>query len=180
MDPHPTRSQRDASRLARLVREQGGFSVNAQGEAPSGPGIMVARHGQEQVIAGLPSTQDIASFQGENPPPPGAYTGGWYNKEEGKTYLDVSEQFPVQRAADDTGVAQAALDANRQIAGYDLATEEDFVPKQRAIPGLIPPNSISPSDVTTSRPTREQKNQRPTRREHIAAGQLTLPMERHR
>lgn len=104
------------TRLAGLLRDSGGFTHSlATGDATSG--VAVASHGSEKVIAGHASAADIKRYvaqHGAALKAPGAHLGGWFNPEEGKTYLDVSTVH--------TNLADAVktAEANHQIAVQDL------------------------------------------------------------
>ena len=110
----------DPAALAKELADEGGFSVSARGTRPR-TGIMVSRVGNETKIPGMPTGEAIAQYAAHNAhvlAQPGRYMGGWVD--DGDTYLDVSERFPVKGQQ-----AQHALGGNQQIAGWDVARGQE-------------------------------------------------------
>ena len=101
------------------LRSNGGASVNLAGNSPD-HGFMVSREGSERVFDGYPNETDIHEYLA-SVDPRGAYIGTWFNPENGKTYLDVSEN--VQRATH----ARRLGKARKQISIYKVSTGDVIV-----------------------------------------------------
>jgi hypothetical protein len=113
--------------LATIQNNPGGFSITPKGQQPES-GYMVSIPGHTQIVneadlAG-PHSQDImnkyASDHADALSRTGAHIGGWTNKDEGKTYLDVSQNIKNKNAAVNVGTKR------NQIAIWDVKKSREI------------------------------------------------------
>lgn len=117
--------------LAGALKESGGFTYSVRtGQEPS-KGFAVSLPQHETKIKGHATPLQIAAYakfhekalQEKN-----AHLGGWFNTEDGTTYLDISHVLDSQAEAEKT-----AREHN-QLAYFDLGTfEEHRVTKEKAM-----------------------------------------------
>lgn len=110
-------------RLAGLLKSAGGFTHNLLTGSDESHGYAVALPGHEGVLPGHASSSDIAAYAKKHLKELSnkqARLGGWYNGEDGKTYLDVSHVHGGFNEA-----LKKARD-NKQIALYDLDTGNEY------------------------------------------------------
>lgn len=111
----------DYTKLVESLRNEGGFSVSMAGKSPR-RGVMVSRTGSESTFDGVPSERDLEGYVRQHAralADPGRYLGGWVD--DGKTYVDISDRWP-----EGTEAADNALNANQQLAGYDVGAGEAY------------------------------------------------------
>lgn len=107
------------------LRDKGGFTMDLVGNKPT-TGYMVALKGHEvtylcdnmdmekQIIREfVNSNQELLHVEG-------MYFGAWYNKENKRTYLDVSTNFQSKRKA-----LEVARD-NEQLAIWDVVNQVEI------------------------------------------------------
>lgn len=112
----------DYQHLAKKLDEDGGFSVSARGTTPKS-GVMVSRLGSEEVHPAPVSPvalEEYATRMNEELAGRGRYLGAW--RSGGKDYLDVGDRFTNRTQAAN------AINANKQIAGYDIDRQEVVAP----------------------------------------------------
>ena len=154
-----------ADRIAKATAENGGHTAHAfTGDVPS-DGLMVGiypnANSRTLVLDGPPTADGISRFIQENEDVLADrknYVGTWFDKNSGKTYVDVSRRFdPHQRKQ-----AEAFGDKSAQIAGFDLGKMEEFPILRRG----YDPEAIARDYPKNAAPTR--KVDRKTGREYDA------------
>lgn len=122
---HPDEARDDKGRwthLAGLLKETGGFTHSLRtGNEPTS-GFAVSIPGHELKIKGHASAAQIAGYSAKHHKAlskPHAHLGGWYNEEDGNTYLDVSHVLTTKDQAEQTARK------NKQLAYFDLGTFEE-------------------------------------------------------
>ena len=110
-------------RLAGLLKSAGGFTHNLLDDKDDAHGFAVALPGHEETFEGSASAENIAAYvkrHFKELTGKGAHFGGWYNADDGKTYLDVS------RVHGQFNEALADAREHKQIALFDLDTGVEF------------------------------------------------------
>jgi hypothetical protein len=82
--------------LHRGLVEDEGFSVNERTGRIPRTGVMSSIHGHEAVHPGVASPEQIGDFRSEKAQPlsqPSHFLGGWHDRREDETSLDVSRRF---------------------------------------------------------------------------------------
>lgn len=134
--------------LAGLLKDTGGFTHSVRtGNEPT-KGFAVSIPGHEFKIKGHASPVQIEAYAGAHSMAlhqPHAHLGGWYNEEDGHTYLDVSHVLPTQAEARKTAAA------NKQIAYFDLGTfTEHRMDKEPAMSLSITTPTLTNADFDLS------------------------------
>lgn len=116
--------------LAGLLKDTGGFthSLNTGNEPTKGFAVSIPGH--EQKIKGHASAKQIADYATQHKgalAAKDAHLGGWFNEEDGNTYLDVSHVLPTQDQAEKTARE------NKQLAYFDLGSFEEHRVKEPAM-----------------------------------------------
>lgn len=113
--------------LAGLLKDTGGFthSIRTGNEPTKGFAVSIPNH--EFKIKGHASADQIqayAAVHARSLHDKNAHLGGWYNEEDGHTYLDVSHVLPTQAEAEATAIK------NKQIAYFDLGSFQEHRVKE--------------------------------------------------
>lgn len=119
--------------LAGLLKETGGFthSIRTGNEPTKGFAVSLPNH--EFRIKGHASADQIqayAAVHARSLHDKNAHLGGWYNEEDGHTYLDVSHVLATKDEAEKTAIE------NKQIAYFDLGSFEEHRVKEPAAMSL--------------------------------------------
>lgn len=159
------------------IKSKGGATVDLKtGKAPTS-GVMVSKHGTEEIIHGAAEPEDVDSFiekHKDNLMQPQSHLGGW--AEDGKTYLDESLVINNERKARDFGRA------NAQRAVYNIGA--DKVRRVRYEPRMSPAGTLfegfRKSHSTYSRAVSESSRREvefDLDRAHMAAQSRRQPQE---
>lgn len=130
--PHPTRSIAKRGKLTRQEIEAqvqaspGGSIRPGSGDMPT-QGIAVATQGNEVIVPGRASADQILDYMETNRPAlnkSGHYMGWWYDKDSNQTFLDVSQVLPDTRKG--RAQAKALGEWRNQLAAYDIKADDEI------------------------------------------------------
>jgi hypothetical protein len=111
-----------SKRLVDEIKTKEGFTVNNDTGQPVTKGFSVGQ-GMEEVIEGEVSEAQLDAFRAQHAEAladPANVLGAWYNKKDGKTYLDVSTVFNTREEAMAAGIT------NKELAIYDLESGQEI------------------------------------------------------
>lgn len=144
------RQRGQASMLRQRLNKNGGFSYQPTARTEPKDGLMVSRPGSELIIEKKPTVEQIRSYlaQHEAELSENTHIGGWFNPEDGKTYLDLSERVDSKEEAERLAIER------KQEAYYDVATGETVYTRARekAARWILSPRDDGRRDPAGDRP----------------------------